>query len=137
MKNIIAVFTCIILVLFLSNCSLHKRFEIPAPTGDTITIPEGTALISFVDQQGKTHTVLPDGKRLEPCELCPPNKTKECAESTTGRFCKGLVNATVVSVSSITRILSEFNPFCWTEIEGGKARQRCVCFPGEKNAVCQ
>ena len=136
MKKITLAFSYLLLVLSLTSCDLKKDYTFPTPKGDTVLIPEDTVLISFVDKQGTSHTMLANGEELKACELCPPGQEKRCAESTSGEYCEGLVDATVSIVTTTTRILSHINPYCWTEIEGGSARQRCVCYPGETHKLC-
>lgn len=136
MKKITLTLGYLLLALSLTSCALNHTIKFPTPEGDKITIPKGTALISFVDKNGRSQTFLSNGKVLRKCELCPSGKEKECTESTSDNFCKGLIDATILKVISTTRILSHKNPYCWTEIEGGKARQRCVCYPGETHSLC-
>ena len=62
MKKITYVLGYILLAWSLAGCALHRGYETPTPVGGTVSIPEGTALITFVDQQGASHTILPDGK---------------------------------------------------------------------------
>ena len=136
MKKIACILGYILLVWSLTGCVIKPAYETPVPVDGTVSIPAGTALITFIDEQGASHTILPDGKKLKECQLCPPGREKDCATSEPGKYCKGLVDATVSTVTTTTRILSRKNPICWTEIEGGKTRQRCYCFPGDRHELC-
>lgn len=137
MKTITTLLGYLLLTLSLASCALHHQYQYPVPKDGTVSIPTGTELITFIDQQGVSHTILPDGKKLESCRLCPQGQEKVCAASKPGTYCLGLVDATVSSVITTTRIKSRKNPICWTEIEGGKARQHCYCFPDDQHELCQ
>lgn len=136
MKTLNLTLCCIVSILLLSSCMPNDTYLVPTPKDNKVAIPKGTALISFIDHKGVSHSMLPNGKKLKSCELCPQGKHKECAKNKSGKYCKTLVNATVFSVSSTIRIHSDVNPICWTEIEGGKARQTCVCLPDDPHELC-
>jgi len=138
MRKIILLLSCVAFISLLSGCALNepKGKDIDIPSTGKIQIPEDTAVIKFVKKDGKTETFLANGKRFKPCKFCPEGRTEECAKSKTVNYCKGNINATLNSVETTVLIKSSVNPICWTEIVNGKPRQRCVCYPGETNPLC-
>lgn len=139
MKNITIIITSLFLLLTLSNCDA-KDLSKEHSKGHKLAIPEGTRAVKLISEDGSSTTLLVshDKKllKLRECQLCPPGQAKKCENDTSGKYCKGLVDATTNFVFTDITIVSEKNPICWTEIEGGKARQRCICIPPETNPLC-
>lgn len=133
MKKVILVLMYAFLSMSLSSCDAGDKGGKTPP----LSIPKGTALVKFIDKDGNSQTMLPNGQKLEDCVFCPEGATKKCAKDTSKKYCKGVVNATINNVKTSVVIQSSINPICWTEVENGKARQTCVCFPGDNHALCK
>lgn len=131
MKKVILTIIFTFLTMFLSSCDAGEKGK-----GKPLTIPKGTALVTFIFEDGSSESFLPNGKKLLDCVLCPKGDNEKCAKDTSKKYCKGLVNATISNVHTRVIIDSSVNPFCKTEIINGESRQRCYCLPGEVHELC-
>ncbi len=91
-------------------------------------------IVITVDPKGDIDIANDRGTKFKKCVICSKGDGERCARHK--NVCRGLVNATVIEHNTFTVIGSKANPYCWTVIENGVAKQQCVCAPGEEHEMC-